>query len=593
MIVLHRLTIENFKSFKKPTIVDFNEAPGFKLLCGDNQVNPRMGSNGSGKSSLWDALIFCLYGTSAKGHKAADLASWGGGKRAAVTALLCIDGQNITVARRGSPNELLVNGRPATQEEVDYFFLSRARFQHAVIFGQGVPLFLDLSVPERGALFDEILELEIWNAASEHTGRALRKLSAEAETHRRAIAAIQGRIEAYLSTEADAAARAGEWEAQYLAALDAAAARLDAAEAKLAEAVAARNEWKARPRPSEDPRQKEAADLRAELKAEAAGYVRDIRAADAKLALFAAGEADCDTCGQHISGAYAKKTASELARKQGQLSVARADAERAADDLAEEISRLVHAHREAVDAWGEHNGQMLALDGAVRWAQSMVDAAQQAAEALANADTNPHEEAAAKAAGKRAAAEQELERETVTLGHVEAAVIIAEYWKDGFKKLRLKIIQEALALLELEATNAAQLLGLTGWQITCSTETETRSGGTKLGINVQVKAPEIGGAWGTWSGGESQRVRLAVSLGLSSMIQKRAGMSYGFEVWDEPSAWLSAEGIEDLLDSLRRRGADLGKSVWLLDHRALMQAGFDEVWTARKTTEGTSIVPGI
>ena len=89
----------------------------------------------------------------------------------------------------------------------------------------------------------------------------------------------------------------------------------------------------------------------------------------------------------------------------------------------------------------------------------------------------------------------------------------------------------------------------------------------------------------TWSGGEGQRVRLAVAMGLASLIQRQAGISINFEVFDEPTQFLSETGIENLLECLRHRAAVLHKSIWLCDHRTLLCSNFSEIWVVRKTVQ--------
>ena len=73
------------------------------------------------------------------------------------------------------------------------------------------------------------------------------------------------------------------------------------------------------------------------------------------------------------------------------------------------------------------------------------------------------------------------------------------------------------------------------------------------------------------------------------MIQRMSGVRYTFENWDEPSAWLSQEGIEDLLESLRERAVVAKKAIWIVDHRALGSGGFSQVWQAVKTDSGSSL----
>src|ERR1700676_2379299 len=92
------------------------------------------------------------------------------------------------------------------------------------------------------------------------------------------------------------------------------------------------------------------------------------------------------------------------------------------------------------------------------------------------------------------------------------------------------------------------------------------------------------------SGGESQRARLAVSLGLANLIQRWAGVRWSLEVFDEPTAFLSEQGIEDLLEALASRARDQQRSIWVCDHRALASGSFDGVLQIEKDAGGSRVV---
>jgi DNA repair exonuclease SbcCD ATPase subunit len=214
--------------------------------------------------------------------------------------------------------------------------------------------------------------------------------------------------------------------------------------------------------------------------------------------------------------------------------------------------------------------------------------AEKSAEALL-AEKNPHAARKARLLADRAEAEAKLREQKGIRRRTNAAIIRADFWRAGFKRVRLFMVRRVLAHLELEVASAAFMLGLVGWKIEFSTELETKSGSIRSGIHIVVSSSHASAPWEVWSGGEGQRVRLAVALGLSSMIQRMAGISMGFEVFDEPSAWLSAEGIEDLLAALKHRVEINHKSAWLCDHRALIYSGFSEIWQVRKDADGSSL----
>jgi len=172
---------------------------------------------------------------------------------------------------------------------------------------------------------------------------------------------------------------------------------------------------------------------------------------------------------------------------------------------------------------------------------------------------------------------------------------LVEYWKQGFKRLRIFLINRVLKSLEIEVNSAASSLGLVGWQLSLTSETTTKSDTVKLGVQIQVKSPEsqVWVPWESWSGGEAERLKRALSLGLASMLQRSAGVFWSFEVYDEPTTFLSVEGVENLLATLDYRSEATKKSIWVVDHVALNYSGFKEIWKAVKTVEGTKILQGV
>jgi exonuclease SbcC len=220
--------------------------------------------------------------------------------------------------------------------------------------------------------------------------------------------------------------------------------------------------------------------------------------------------------------------------------------------------------------------------------ERLIESAARACELMLEAP-NPHVErlervqAESKAAALAYKAAQSERRQAV------AKQMRMDFWKAAFRRVRLFMVKRILAQLEVETGAAAAALGLIGWKVSFATELETKAGTLRPGIHITVSSPISTAPWEVWSGGEGQRIRLAVALGLASMIQRMAGVSINFEVWDEPTAHLGAEGIDDLFECLRHRVFTTGKSIWICDHGRLSQSAFTEIWQATKTEMGSSI----
>ena len=188
-----------------------------------------------------------------------------------------------------------------------------------------------------------------------------------------------------------------------------------------------------------------------------------------------------------------------------------------------------------------------------------------------------------KAKGKIASLKDEID----TLNEDHAAI---SFWVMGFKRVRLFIVEETLRQLELEINNSLTSLGLLDWHITLDVERENKSGGITKGFVVLVHAPGAPGPvrFEAWSGGETQRLRLAGDLGLANLIMERAGLTSTVEFFDEPSRHLSQEGMLDLADTLAQRAASQNKRIIVIEHN-LLDYPYDGVVTIVKDTDGSRI----
>lgn len=604
-IILQSLHIEGFKSFVHTTSVDFSDTGGLKFLGGVNEVEPRLGANGAGKSSLWDALNWCNYGSTIRGNSTSEVTSWGV-KRPRVAALYLIEGKEVVVERLGNPNRLTINDVPSTQEEVNGLLrLSKGRFAHSVLFGQMVPMFLDLAVPARGVLLDEVLDLGIWNKASDVATARCRDMTATIAQLNKDVGFQQGIREANKHNP-ETAAKEATWSEQYDANLEAWCTKLETAEAKLAElmesvtattaaVVAANAELLKFPVPEPAPTASYQATIRKNMLRRGA-IGSDKARADKEITFYEINDV-CPTCHQSISDELSNHKHDELCAIVQTVDGEVAELDKADAAARDAIAALESKHASAVAKRLDIMDKVRTARQANADAETKYDNAQKYTDELAETvsklveapKVNPYtEQLAASALAFRNAGKAAMALQAQAEA-AEGKLLRLEYWKAGFRSVRLFIVRRILQQLELEVANAASLLGLTDWKIQFVTETENKSGGIKAGVQVLVSSPHATGTWEVWSGGEGQRLRIAVAIGLASLIQRMAGANYSLEIWDEPSAWLSPEGIEDLMDCLAYRAQTTGKSVWICDHRALNYPGFAEIMMVRKSKDGSSV----
>ena len=584
-VSLQYIDLDSFKSFTERVRVDLSKLSGLTLIAGNNQVEPRLGANGAGKSTLWDALCFCLYGVSIKGTKITNLVSYGK-KKTAVSCGFLIDGKSYIVSRSGPPGRPMIDGTQVEQGDVDKLVgLSHAWFLNSVVFGQSMPLFVDRSIPERGELLDEILDLQLWVRASAAASAKCAAISSELNTLQIEIGRTEGRIES-LDNPDDIRTLVNAWDGQH-------SAKIETLEAEYTASLIELDKLKKLlllELPDLSYAQKLYDVVRErELKviAEKAVVSNDIKRLNQSIAFYK-DNAECATCGQVISPDLAKKHQVQHSAEIAKLQVK-------VDELGSTLSqvqRVITVRRSALDVVKLSKSR---IEEDRRSSKRAIDTQERAVEGgrlrlgECRLETNPHIDRLENVRIARRECRERLRDQRAEHAALVSKLSQLEFWKNGFKRVRLFCIGKVLRQLELDTMNAASSLGLLGWKITYATETETRSGSTKTGVQVLIESPDASAPFSSWSGGEGQRVRLCSALGFAGLIQRWAGVKWDLEVFDEPTAWLSEEGIEDLLELFKTRADSYQKRIMISDHRVLQHAGINNVISIVKDSNGSHV----
>jgi DNA repair exonuclease SbcCD ATPase subunit len=581
---LTRIEIAQFRSFVEPVSIDLSTTAGLKFIGGDNKEEPKLGANGAGKSTVWDAVSWCLSERSIKGLRASDLISYGK-DRTEVATCWDIDGERFRIHRGGPPSRVTIDENPADQQDIDNLLgLSRARFLNSVLFGQAIPLFIDLPQPARGDLLDEVLDLELWMQAAEKAAARFRERDRELRDLQSIISNLKGQIQG-LPDIAELTTWEQQWERERRGRVRELTDQLKAAKAELKEAS---------PRIQFDSSIVDDAKQLLDAQRKRIGVYLDeggaLRAKkeqiEEKLDFLHLYD-ECPSCGQEITKEFADHHRAELLKEE---KVAVDAFNRWSDKVTRARQREVTLEQDWRAAEKQLSDQKLdrALAAAeLKTKQAEIENLERQIENTTK-EANPYSEMRATATANKERLDFELagkqgEHETRV---TELANL--NYWRNGFKKVRLFCLDNVLQELEVETRNSLLALGLIDWKIDFKTATETKSGTVKLGVQVNVKPPKHKATkFDVLSGGEGQRARLAGSLGLANLVQRWAGVRYGWEVWDEPTAWLSPEGVENLLECLSYRADSQNKSIWICDHRALLHSSFAETYMVIKDAQGS------
>jgi DNA repair exonuclease SbcCD ATPase subunit len=600
------LEISDFKCFTTKQTLDFaSHGPGLWFMRGRNDVEPKLGANGAGKSSAFDALCWCIYGRTPSGLKNPDVRPWAGRGTPTISLLIELDGNPHEIARTAVTNGLKIDGQEVGSEEAEKLIgLSFDVFTNTVLLAQGQPLFLDRSPKDKMQLFADVLNLERWedrSAGASAKARELEQLAAELtgeETGLNAALAQAGEL------LAKAKASSATWEAERRERVAKAAQTLKEQEAVLARQRSKLGEadlaW--------DGAATEFKALKKEILvlAEAvaghketysgASYALDTKKTEARKIereIATLGEAEeCPTCGQSLKGTGLAKHQADLKAQLKALQTV----------IAAGIpQKLTLTKEKAEDALERASAAAEGFEDKADKARAELDflkpqVAELAAQVLAlksgrteqEEASNPYQEQVQTLRRKSQQTEVKLTELREDLAKAGRQLERTKFWVKGFKDLKLYLIQEVLQELELTTNAALTEVGLDDWSIKFDVERETKSGGTQRGINAVILSPSNKEAvrFENWSGGEGQRLRIVGALALSQVLLNHAGVETSFECLDEPTRHLSAEGVRDLCEYLSDRAQRLNKQSWLVDHMARAGNAISGSVTVVKTTKG-------
>lgn len=599
------LSIRAFKSFETKQIVRFDDlGSGVIFLQGVNERDERLESNGAGKSSIWHALSWCIYGKTCANVRTPAIKPWSGTKKTRVAFWFSENGKKRKLVRTAAPNSLRLDGKDISQDEVVKLFgMSFELFHNTVVLGQGRPLFFDLTPQKKMEMFTEVLSLEKWDTRSASAASLVSKLSEDDAHLRHRVMHSQMLIDKFTDMLRAAKEKVNSWSAvksERVSELEAECQKLDSAASGL-KGQLAKAELKL---DSLGVTMVETKRLLRSLEKRAFEFETQITRQnadrqDARLKLrtirkqISSFKEDnlCPTCGQPAHGKVLKALRAERTKLKSIL----------ADTV---DSKIVADHEKNVAKVNSFRNELAEMDEQFNKARFGVDAKKgQMAELTSNlsaasarladleGEVNPYKQDLAEARVGLKKWKPELDEKTRELEIINRKLERARYWVKGFKNVQLYVIEQVLQELEYETNSVIEELGLVGWKVKYAVEKETQSGNVQRALNVMVLSPSNGKyvPWESWSGGEAQRLRLAGALALSHVLLNYAEISIDLEVLDEPTRSMSPRGSEDTCAYLAYRAKQLGRQIWYVDHLASDSSRFARSVTVIKDKTGSRI----
>lgn len=605
-IKFHSIRLLRFRSFLNETILHFDSiGPGLYFLRGRNEFEPKLGSNGSGKSSILDALLWCLYGKTVQGLKNLDIAPWTGKGKTEVELTVFIDKQQHTIKRTANPNLLTIDNREVGQDSIFKLIpIPLDVVPYTIILGQRQLLFFDLLASEKLKVFASSLNLERWDARAAHASEVVRNLETEIAVRETELVSFEQRLESVKIDFLKQKERADHWDAERADFLTNKEKEKHSLEKKLAPLLSARdNADLTLDRAETELRALNLNTLTQELfaanlkfeKAKQEELTTGRRQQELAEMLEQADKQVCPTCSQPLKGKHLHELRSAFERQIEELDIAKVNSKVAAyqaerDKLQISVANNEKAARQFQQDADNSRDALLQTNKAIAGVQAEISVIDNLYQEYANQD-NPYREQLTVLRRRKATTEQEIDKAKEALAAKKEYCESVRFWIKGFKDIKLYTLEEILQELEITTNAMLEQFGLINWKIEYDVERETKSKTIARGLNISVFSPNNSKPvkWECWSGGEGQRLRLIGTLALGSVLLNHLGVATNLSVFDEPTESLSQEGIVDLVDLLAQRAADAKMACWLIDHHTVESSRFKDVITVVKDNKGSRI----
>lgn len=613
------ITIFNFKAFIGEHTIDLvGGEGGLRFLCSENKADPDLEANGCGKSTLWDALFWVLYGRTLRGVKAVNVRSWGETGPASVTLPFEIDGDEYILYRSWGPNKLqLIKNdgeyKSIEQEDIDILIgLNAESFTNSIIMGQFNKMFFDMKPAEKMAMFTDVLDLEDWEKRSKTAstlakgfGEKLRGAEHLRNTTLSRIETLEEQIEGleYSSREFEKKAKTRLKEANdKKSSIEAKGKKKRAAAEKTKKEhnVATKDLDEINEKhDNENTEYKKLTQEINRLEKDLTDNTARSETLEDRLEEIKNAKDTCPVCKQkiktnkkHIQDEKNKLTAKldVLSEEADELKIEIKDYEETIEDINDSFEKIEDLHNKAEKTVRELERLIREEDNTLSNLRRDLKEVNRAIDEAGNVK-NPYESQLDDLDDKINDTEDTLTEAEQSIKDLTTEVEAHEFWVKGFKEIRLMLIDEALVALEVEVNNNLIQLGLAGWEVGFEVERETQAGGVSKGFTVYILSPRNDDLvpWECWSGGETQRLALAGTMGLCNLILNQRGIDTNLEVYDEPTAHISEKGVGQLADLLQQRAVDTGKQLWLVDHRTVEYGGFESIVKIIKDKDGARI----
>lgn len=637
---LTRLFIRNFMAISEASLA--LDDRGLVLVQGKNLDDTSAASNGAGKSSIPDALSWCLFGETARGETGDAIVSRKAGKQGTMVQAVLVDEDasylitryrkdmleknRLTVKRvqDGIMTDITKGTDKLTQAlVVAVLGCSQEVFNASIYAGQermpDLPGMTDKQLKELIEEAAGITELQTYYERARDMYRALEAVHQKYETHADKLASNAGILQRTLAKAQDSASG---WEGKQLTELGElgkalatypTAEKLEGYLKELREEIAGKSEAaKALTEKARSPDEKREAlkKIITDTDRHIAGLQRDrkrlgdeLRAG--KLKFDAAGERvgqPCPSCARPLTEAEVAELKASLKRdlKAKAAEYTTVNTEYDKQVALRETFKLKLGEHEAAHSVESLLLQVEALNAEIKMLSDKERIAADSLRKVASleekiaakkAETNPYLEQVVDLTQRLDALAVEQRETQEALEAALQRLTLQKAAVEVFSPAGVRAHVLDLVTPYLNARTAQYLAALSDGNLwaTWSTLSTTAKGELRERFCIEVGSKTGGESFGLLSGGEKRKVRLATALALQDLVATRATKPIRLFIADEIDDALDESGLERLMTILDEKARERG-TVLVISHNSLSD-WIREVITVEKSG-GQSTVKG-
>lgn len=587
-MLLSKITLNNFRSFVGKHEIVLDQRPGLFSIKGENLLDD-IGSNGAGKSTVLDAIYYGLLGQTARGLKGENVKARGGKGIYGVRLEFNLDGKDYNLFRSRNPSHLMLNDTEIAQEGIDNLFdMPVDDMLKAMIMDQMPESLLSQTPAKRLETFEAVLGLAVWERAIKISRDNHKETETQVSFLQGKIAGLEQQIEASKGKAASLTEKRDGFEQERVRNMDALRKQKEETD-KTVEALTKKaneltrkceelgmQEGAASLPPADDRIGVVEGQLREAVasKASVIALGKQLKNSMKKAKdIIAQGKCPvCETVLTDCSIDWAAQDKTDEARL---------------GELREEGRKIVAEEEELTKRLEELKAELKAREQkALEASRAFSTAEKEAATAKAELDrhassvqgildnlakekerTNPYNELISAEKASQIEASKECDDLSQQIADHESRLAANEFWVEGFKNIRLSAVEEALFALQAEANSVLHGLGMTSTRVAFATQRETQKKTTSRGFFIEIFVDEQQVPVGSFSGGELQRINIALSMAFGGLMRNSHGFFPMQEFYDEPTQGLSREGTRDLIQYLEQRARDNSTVVYLIDHK--------------------------